>query len=307
MKIDKDLKHLAEAYQKIQEMAVRSTGKTSTILNKKPNKYGVGIDYVKLPPEAFRGEVTLEDDPEKEIKLNITPHRDGDYRLFTDKGRLEKYGEHLVKNAFRKIPFDFNIIFQDYEIHTEEEERSLPVDKEQDSITIFMSNNASTIRNPSNGKEKGSWQHTALTPWMIAHRIAHNMTDGAELFRNKITRQSMEPIQIQFDKDTKEIIYDYLNRVNKNWKNENIGNTIRNPIFGKISNFKSARDGVVNGVEEYIHELIASYIVQGKITFNPLPTAEIANKAASDFQNCITNMLERLKGCYGVYAPHLNY
>jgi len=263
----------------------------------------VSIGTIYRP--KLSGEVTLKDDPEKERKLNITPNRDADYKLFTNKGRLEKYGEHLIKNTFKKIPFDFNIIFQDYEIHTEEEEKNLPVDNEQDSITIFMSNDATTSKEPTK-KETGGYQHTALTPWMIGHRIAHNMTSETDLFRNKITRQSMGSIQKQFDNDTKNIINTYLYSVNKNWKNENISTTIRNPIFSKVSNFKSARDGVVNGLPEYIHELIASYLFQGKIVFNPLPSVEVANKAASDFQNCVVSMLEKLKGCYGVYTPHLH-
>jgi hypothetical protein len=277
MKFDKDSKLLFEAYQKVEEMAIGSVQRTSSLLGKPPNKY-----------------VYTKDDLGKEED----PLSRGEKEMFTTK--FDKYADYLKKNIFTKIPFEFNIFLQDYEItNKDRDEVQRLVDKDKNSITVFMSN------------EGRKAQHI-LTPWILAHRIAHCFSSSLYPFRNKITGESKYTICDKLMTNINNIIKNYLSSVDKNWDtfegvdiikltHREFTKLNRAPIYQKVGTFKSARDLTVNGFEEFVHEIIAQYMMSGKITFNPLPTKEEASKVELQLKQATEKLFTAVKGCYCIY------
>lgn len=278
MKFDNDSKLLFEAYQKVEEMAISNVQRTSSLLGKNPNK------YVYTNDELGGG---------KEDSLSR-----GEREMFTTK--FDSYANYLKKNVFTKIPFEFNIFLQDYEITNKDWDKVQElVDKDKNSITIFMSNEGRNI------------QHI-LTPWILAHRIAHCFSSTEYVFVNKVTGKSMFNVYNKLMLNIENIIKNYLSSVDKNWdtlngvdilslKQDEFTKLNRSPIYQKVGTFKSARDLTVNGFEEFVHEIIAQYMITGKITFNPLPTKEEALKVELQLKQEIEKLFTTVKGCYCIY------
>ncbi len=87
-----------------------------------------------------------------------------------------------------------------------------------------------------------------FTPWMIAHRAAHSMEQTPAYMQCETT------------------LYKMMNELHER------AQSVRGAsIFHALGRFKSARDGVLVSHFEFLNECFAQFLIQGKVTFNPLP------------------------------------
>ena len=66
-----------------------------------------------------------------------------------------------------------------------------------------------------------------------------------------------------------------------------------------VSGFRSAQQGTLQNTSEYVYELVAQYVMFGKVTFkvgNILKTAEEASKVSREVTNAIIQAMHRAVG-----------
>jgi len=198
---------------------------------------------------------------------------------WTDKDKeVLRSPEHIqkIKDVFTRCPHEFNLFFwqgpdPDYDPYLQEGEvddefirRCMGDDAERiialrgtNAITILMTNNLSDER------------HIPIqSPWMVAHRIAHAL----EGFHGKLSY----------------VFRDFIRRLlttgyGVKWPNEDSNHgrifakdyyEIYGKILGtKIGTMKAARHDKFVQMNEWPMETFAQYIVQGRVTTNPLPAS----------------------------------
>jgi hypothetical protein len=131
-------------------------------------------------------------------------------------------------------------------------ELGLDITPNPNSITIIFTNNTGTEKIP-------------MTAWTIAHRLGHAIRRSAnwEIFRGSVF------------KDFGTILRDVYG-VQRPWTyngyfvDQEAANNFRE-LFYAVGTMKSTRDRNLVSVYEFLYELLAQYILTGKIRFNPLP------------------------------------
>lgn len=137
------------------------------------------------------------------------------------------------------------------------------IQPKEEAVTIIYTNNV--------GDEK-----VPLTAWIIAHRLGH-VIRNEEVFREYITKN--------LEKDFKEILKDVYNidvrtmEMNRqySWYRSEYQPRPENPekymlaLAYAIGTMKTAREWNLRNFGEFTYELVAQYIITGKVTFNPLP------------------------------------
>jgi hypothetical protein len=134
----------------------------------------------------------------------------------------------------------------------------------EDHITIIFTNNR--------GDEK-----IPMTAWAIAHRLGHAIRKE-NIFEDYFRKQ--------IDKDFNEIIkYVYgLDPWNRNNYQHSIfvpyynENKYKKSLFSAVGTMKSARENKLRTSSEFVYELVAQYIITGKIKFNDLPRQLILDR-----------------------------
>lgn len=140
-----------------------------------------------------------------------------------------------------------------------------------DAINVIFTNNS--------GAEK-----MVMTPWIIAHRIAHAFArvDGRRGNQpyteasDTILRTTAEIMQSYYGYGTKDFpsserekdSYKYGENAYKYKRNQEL--LMRN-FFQKVCTFRSAREGIIRDWFEVVNELFAQYITTGSIKFNSPP------------------------------------
>lgn len=130
-----------------------------------------------------------------------------------------------------------------------------------EAISIIYTNNIASDKTP-------------MTAWTIAHRFGHAM------FRNSLFSGTMEWIRKEFT----HLVNDYYNqnihtsKYSYSREDDIKKSNILKGLVNSLGTMKSARDGQVRNFEEFIHEIIAQYLITGKIKFNPLPRFLITKK-----------------------------
>lgn len=135
------------------------------------------------------------------------------------------------------------------------EKLKLDIKPTEDAITIIFTNNK--------GDEK-----VPLTSWIIAHRLSHairRIKTFETYFTSKITRDFKKIIQDAYGYS---LNLDYFSNV-EDFKNSR---KVLVNFMQAIGSMKSARDGNLRNDMEFFHELLAQYLITGKIKFNPLPS-----------------------------------
>lgn len=157
----------------------------------------------------------------------------------------------------------------------------------EDSINVIFTNNLAA-------------EHAPMTPWIMAHRIAHTMRRNPRNSRggmNSIFDMHYEEAYDELVRMTGDILEQdyqiraaYVARRSKDFSKDNdYGldyqgkrngenmNRSRSLIYTKfweaIGTFRSARDGNLRQEFEMVNELMAQYLIQGGIKFNPAPVS----------------------------------
>jgi hypothetical protein len=185
-----------------------------------------------------------------------------------------------VRKKFGKTPYNFNLYFVNSakaNRHTEVGQVDMSwIEKNLDpqvaealkkspaadeSINIVYTNNK--------GDEK-----IPLTPWMMAHRFSHAAMRGKS---SDSTWSHIGEAQRHLVSQIKQLM-EYYGRQNFDPRmggydadNRKRSQQAMLYMFYQMASFKSARDRNLREWREIIHELLAEYIITGKVTFKPLP------------------------------------
>lgn len=128
------------------------------------------------------------------------------------------------------------------------------IEDHDDGITIIFTNNSGD-------------QKVIMTPWIMAHRIAHSMARFKKYPHRHIQSYSSA------ESDLNREIADILNTHYKaNVHTKDIPNSpIARKFFEAIGTFKSAREGKLRNSFEFLNEVFAQYLLTGSIKFNSAP------------------------------------
>jgi tRNA nucleotidyltransferase/poly(A) polymerase len=203
---------------------------------------------------------------------------DVDRKILTSPRGVEK-----IKRQWEKTPFDFDMyLVNDPRVNKSEfrevglvdmsfvrDKMKLTADEIPDpdgnTITIIYTSNTGAERYMSSG-------------WILAHRLGHALARGRGFPAEKWQ---------EFIKDLRKRIADILKEVygidvyGKTYDFQ--GNAGRDKILKyvaqQLGTMKSARDNKMRNWYEFAYELLAQYLLTGKITFNPLPQSIITGIA----------------------------
>lgn len=172
-----------------------------------------------------------------------------------------------TEKFFSKVPYNFRLFFYakpGFRKYTESGEISVEnvhknfgddalkiLDNSSDSITIIFLGNS--------GAEK-----VMMTPWVMAHRVGHTLQ----------WNPTWKDVDDFFWKTVNEILntdYGIATSVGKasiDWSKNNIYSA----LFNSIGTQRSSRKKLIKRSREFLYELFAQYIKDGKITLNPLPS-----------------------------------
>ena len=203
---------------------------------------------------------------------------DVDRKILTSPRGVEK-----IKRQWEKTPFDFDMyLVNDPRVNKSQfrevglvdmsfvrDNMKLTADEIPDpdgnTITIIYTSNTGAERYMSSG-------------WILAHRLGHALARGRGFPAEKWQ---------EFIKDLRKRIADILKEVygidvySKTYDFQ--GNAGRDKILKyvaqQLGTMKSARDNKMRNWYEFAYELLAQYLLTGKITFNPLPQSIITGIA----------------------------
>jgi hypothetical protein len=143
-----------------------------------------------------------------------------------------------------------------YEFVRDKLHLDIPIDS--DHITVIYTNNKGAEKVPTTG-------------WTLAHRFGHAL--------RRQSNYKMNPLYNDVQKSVDELVdYIGLNLYNKKQVSKDAYNfsynagedmsKIRKAICHALGTFRSAREKLLRNSYEFTNELVAEYIVTGKITFN---------------------------------------
>jgi hypothetical protein len=179
-------------------------------------------------------------------------------------------GVEKIKNLWNKLPEDVDMYLVSnkegwkhtevgqvpYEFVRNELKLNIPIDS--DHITIIYTNN------------KGS-EKVPATAWTLAHRFGH------ALRRQSGFGLSINPMYKIVDNSINELIEHLaLNLYRRDVKNNtstygtynNEKELIKKAVCNALGTFRSAREKILRNSAEFANELVAQYIITGKIKFN---------------------------------------
>ena len=174
-----------------------------------------------------------------------------------------------LKKSWSNSKYDFDLYFvKSFKAmqHVELGERSkewvkenldLDLTPKEDHITIIFTQNKAT-------------PHMPMTPWIIAHRISHAVRQN-RIFEEYITRE----LKKDFSLLLKDIYGIEDNSRNHDYPLRNKYNKDMKALAQEIGSFRSARKKEIRNFYEFAHEMIAQWIITGKVEFNPPPASFI--------------------------------
>tara|TARA_B100000745_G_scaffold300550_1_gene255179 strand:- start:49 stop:918 length:870 start_codon:yes stop_codon:yes gene_type:complete len=195
---------------------------------------------------------------------------------------------HKLKQAFDRVDVDVYLYFVNSpraNHHTEVGDVSL--DWVHDNLDLEVSqaldNNINRLEDQIHiifTNNKGA-ERKVMTPWIIAHRIGHVFARGNGGAGNRTASyQNLVDVTSAMAKEVLEEAYGIGNIVSFDdgfsW-DSNRRQIARNQqlafksLYSKLCTFASARNNKIRDYFEVWNELIAQYLITGKIEFNPLP------------------------------------
>lgn len=194
-----------------------------------------------------------------------------DRKLLTSPRGVEK-----IRRQWEKTPFDFDIyLVNDRRVNKPEFREVGEVDLEfvRDELQLTPEEvpdpdrNSITVIYTSNTGD----QRKMATGWILAHRLGHALRRGNgstsrhwNYFANNLRKRIADFVQRVYNIDVAE--FGRYGRGNVAEKDK-----LLKYIARQIGTFKSARDNKLRDWYELPYELLAQYMITGKIKFNPLP------------------------------------
>lgn len=154
--------------------------------------------------------------------------------------------------------------------HREEGEKSrewvkenvgVDVEPKEDAITVVFTNNTGAEKIP-------------MTAWAMAHRLGHAI---------RLDKTFERYVRQELDRDFREILsYVYGMEEKSSWSVEPRDRAMmeryRKALFSSVGKMRSARENRLRNSDEFVHELVAQYIITGKIEFNDLPDPLVVDR-----------------------------
>jgi hypothetical protein len=136
------------------------------------------------------------------------------------------------------------------------------IEPKEDSITVIFTTNTGT-------------EKIAMTAWALAHRLGHAIKRDSvfeKYFSKEIERDFFEILKYVYEINPSS--YD------NNYTHAGLVDTDKamKSLFSSIGKMKSARENKLVSRYEFVYELVAQYIITGKITFNDLPKSLILTR-----------------------------
>jgi hypothetical protein len=243
----------------------------------------------ELMASLTEGEETLEEMPIANFQKvgnwdKNSSYKDNERKLLNNPKAVEK-----IKAKWAKTPHNYNMYF----VNSPEANRNSEigmVDQEWLEQNMpkalsefqYQPNAINILFNSNKGDEK-----VPMTAWIIAHRFGHAISRYGKY--NFTTGQSQR--QVYHFTEVRNIIFRYMNNILENYgvkvgnseeRHNNSGrygehqkkaNTdkILKYFFQNIGTMRSAREAALRNEFEFTLELLAQYMLTGKIKFNPLP------------------------------------
>jgi hypothetical protein len=154
--------------------------------------------------------------------------------------------------------------------HREEGEKSREWVKENVGVDIVPKEDAITVLFTNNtGAEK-----IPMTAWAMAHRLGHAI---------RLDKTFERYVRQELDRDFKEILfYVYGMEEKASWSAQAHDRTMieryRKALFSSVGKMRSARENRLRNSDEFVHELVAQYVITGKIEFNDLPDPLVVDR-----------------------------
>lgn len=117
------------------------------------------------------------------------------------------------------------------------------------------------------------FQRMDMTPWIMAHRIGHALRASERMGRPQGTWQEYEDDVTMYFRDILENTYDWEIPISRFWYGGTANqDKLLAKFFEAIGGMRSARKGQLGGRPyEFLYEMFAQFITQGRLTFRPLP------------------------------------
>jgi hypothetical protein len=234
-----------------------------------------GYKTLSDKPSSKRGDPSqISKDPTSFDKRSSSFTDKRDRRLVTSETSVKR-----LKNLFEKTTEDFYF----YMVNTKEArdhteigfvdnewlEKNMPavaphIEDHDDGITVIYTNNKGAEKIP-------------MTPWIVAHRMAHAFSRYERSFNRMNLRHITEYSTAE----------EAINGITKDILRNNYGyhgemrdaGLLRKKFFEEIGTFRSARKKKLRADFEFLNELFAQYLITGEVEFNPLPKKIVMSKA----------------------------
>jgi len=203
---------------------------------------------------------------------------DVDRKILTSPRGVEK-----IKRQWEKTPFDFDMyLVNDPRVNKSQfrevglvdmsfvrDNMKLTADEIPDpdgnTITIIYTSNTGAERYMSSG-------------WILAHRLGHALARGRgfpaekwQEFIGDLRKRIADILKEVYGIDVYGKTYDFQGNAGRD--------KILKYVAQQLGTMKSARDNKMRNWYEFAYELLAQYLLTGKITFNPLPQSIITGIA----------------------------
>lgn len=203
---------------------------------------------------------------------------DVDRRLLTSPKAVEK-----IHKQWEKTPYDFDMYLVNDPRVNKSEFREVGLvdmsfvrdkmkltpeeipDPSGDTIVIIYTGNFGDERYMASG-------------WILAHRLGHALARGrgtpAQMwneFTNTLRKRIANMLKEVYGIDVYSSTYDFANNAQKD--------KMLKYVAQQLGTMKSARDENLRNWYEFAYELLAQYLITGKIKFNPLPKSLVTGIA----------------------------
>jgi hypothetical protein len=206
-----------------------------------------------------------------------------------------------------KVPFVFDIIFEDNLEATADIRGDIPAISEFLKTHIKPTAGVITAVLNSSGDP--------MTPWIISHKIGHAIFDYYNYTNDNAKAHKMGELR----RDCNNLLNLMIKRI-LDLSSTSATQTIPDYAVNVAANlihqspaatFKSARDKTLNGLSEYLYELVAMYLQKGQIKFDPIlvngePKVDSEgvimldqNKATVFTERLQKNIIQALEMCVG--------
>ncbi len=191
--------------------------------------------------------------------------------------RLVTHPTNQLKTAkfLENTPYDFRLFFSNIP-GTGKYAETGPVSADQ-LVRMFGETNARQIADNSGDAitvvfvGNSGADRVMMTPWIMAHRFGHAVQAGARGGNWSIWQNA----ERHFFTNVNQLLADYYRRHSQGLgrQHEQRGDMTAeyNALFNALGTQRSSRQGKINRPYEFMYEMLAQYLKDGEIRFNPLP------------------------------------